>query len=605
MHSPLSIFKELNRRNVFRIGAAYVVLSWVMLQVTDVVVPILALPDWVARLVLFLLAIGFPFALFFAWAYELTPDGLKREKDVDRSQSITAQTGRKLDRTIIGVLVVAVSLLLFERFISPTPDYAATQPPQQAAVESNSPAATDPQRDASGNDKSIAVLPFVNMSDDEQNEYFSDGISEELLNVLVRIEGLKVPSRTSSFTFKDSALKVSEIGRELGVDNVLEGSVRKAGNRIRVTAQLIDVDSDTHLWSETYTRELDDIFAVQDEIAHAIVSALEVTLSGQEEQALERRPTDNIEAYNQYLYGRHWWNQRIPGRMAEAIEPLRMAVELDPTFVQAWAALADVYLLLPEYDEGSVAENIPQALNASQKALALDPDSAHALTTFAYIKAMHHYHWEEAEVEFKRAIELAPNYRTAHQWYAEMLAVLRRTDEAMAQLERAGEADPLAAIIPHIRGWILFHAGRTGEAKQHYLDALRLDPGLPYAIGNLGWLHIELGEYEQARARFRELAELLDTDPGDDLLFVDAMENPARRDAAIRKLRDAPIPSQPFDVPVALMMLGEPELALERLELNFDGGGPYAPHINRITTFDPLRTDPRFQALLAKMNLWP
>ena len=282
-----------------------------------------------------------------------------------------------------------------------------------------------------------------------------------------------------------------------------------------------------------------------------------------------------------------------------------MAVELDPTFVQAWAALADVYLLLPEYDEGSVAENIPQALHASQKALALDPDSAHALTTFAYIKAMHHYQWEEAEVEFKRAIELAPNYRTAHQWYAEMLAVLRRTDEAMAQLERAGEVDPLAAIIPHIRGWVLLHAGRTGEAKQHYLDALRLDPGLPYAIGNLGWIHVDLGEYEQARARFREVAELLDSDFAIELLYVDAMENPARRDAAIRKFRDAPIPGQPFDVPVALMMLGEPELALERLELNFDAGGPYAPHINRITAFDPLRTDPRFQALLAKMNLWP
>ena len=307
----MSIFQELKRRNVFRIGIAYVVLSWVMLQVTDVVVPILSLPDWVARLVLFLLVIGFPFALFFAWVYELTPEGIKREKDVDRSQSITGKTGRKLDRFIIGVLVIAVAVLLLERFTGEVSDDDATQAPQQIASEPIDSDSVASLQDAPGNDKSVAVLPFVNMSDDEQNEYFSDGISEELLNVLV---GLRVPSRTSSFTFKDSTLKVSDIGRELGVDNVLEGSVRKAGNRIRVTAQLIDVDTDTHLWSETYTRELDDIFAVQDEIAHAIVSALKVTLSGREEQALDQRPTDNIEAYNQYLYGRHWWNQRIPGR---------------------------------------------------------------------------------------------------------------------------------------------------------------------------------------------------------------------------------------------------------------------------------------------------
>ena len=601
----MSIFQELKRRNVFRIGIAYVVLSWVMLQVTDVVVPILSLPDWVARLVLFLLVIGFPFALFFAWVYELTPEGIKREKDVDRSRSITGKTGRKLDRFIIGVLVIAVAVLLLERFTGEVSDDDATQAPQQVASEPIDSDSVASLQDAPGNDKSVAVLPFVNMSDDEQNEYFSDGISEELLNVLVRIEGLRVPSRTSSFTFKDSTLKVSDIGRELGVDNVLEGSVRKAGNRIRVTAQLIDVDTDTHLWSETYTRELDDIFAVQDEIAHAIVSALKVTLSGREEQALDQRPTDNIEAYNQYLYGRHWWNQRIPGRMAEAIEPLRKAVELDPEFVQAWAALADVYLLLPEYDEGSVAENIPKALEATTQALGLDPDSAQALTTSAYIKAMHYYQWEEAEAEFKRAIDLAPNYRTAHQWYGEMLAVLRRTDEAMAQLEMAAEVDPLAPIVPHIQGWVALWAGAVEEAKRHYLDALRLDPGFPYAIGNLAMTHVRLGEFEKARALYRDVADVLDDDPGDDLLFVDAMENSAFRDEAIRRFGEVPIPSQPFDVPVVFMMLGERELAMERLERNFEAGGPYAPHINRIDLFDPLRDDPRFQAMLAKMNLWP
>jgi len=601
----LSIFEEIKRRNVIRVGIAYAVLSWLVLQVTDVVVPILDLPDWVARLVLFLLLVGSPFALFFAWAYELTPEGLKREKDVDRSQSITTQTGRKLDRAIIGTLAVAIAVLLLDRFTGSAPEDTAIQPLHQAASESNKRAPDGSQRSASGSDKSVAVLPFVNMSDDEQNEYFSDGISEELLNVLVRIEGLRVPSRTSSFTFKGSTLKVSDIGRELGVANVLEGSVRKAGNRIRVTAQLIDVDTDTHLWSETYTRELVDIFAVQDEIAHAIVNALQVTLSGEEEQALDERPTDNIEAYNEYLYGRHWWNQRIPGRMTEAIAPLRRALDLDPQFVEAWAALADVYLLLPEYEEGSVAENIPLAMEATQEALAIDPESAQALTTSAYIKAMYYYQWEEAEAEFRRAIELSPDYRTAHQWYAEMLVVLRRTDEAMVQLDLAADVDPLAPIIPHIRGWVTAWAGQLDQAKRHYRDALRLDPGFPYSIGNLGWTHLRLGEFEQARERFREVAELLDQDPSDTLLLVDALEEPAYRDEAVTRFLETPIPGQPFDTPVALMMLGERELALERLLLNFEADGPYAPHINRMDIYDPLRDDPRFQAMLKKMNLWP
>ena len=515
--------------------------------------------------------------------------GVAVQADVDRSQSITPQTGRKLNRLIIGVLVIAVGVLLADKFLLRAPDPAPTQASVVEVADTNS----------------VAVLPFVDMSPAKDQEYFTDGLTENLLHALAQIQELKVAGRTSSFAFKGKEEDLRVIGEKLSVAHILEGSVRKAGNRVRVTAQLIDVDTDTHLWSETYTRELVDIFAVQDEIAHAIVSALKLTLSGQEEQVLEQRPTDNIEAYNQYLYGRHWWNQRIPGRMAEAIEPLRKAVELDPRFVQAWAALADVYLLLPEYGEGSVAENIPRALEASQKALALDPDSANATTTYAYIRAMHYYQWEEAEAEFKRAIELSPNYRTAHQWYAEMLAVLRRTDEALAQLDMAAEVDPLAPIIPHIRGWVLLWADRTEEAKQAYLDALRLDPGFPYAVGNLAMTHLRLGEFEQARVRYREIAELLDADPADNLLLVDAMENPAFHDEAIRMLGEVPVPSQPFDVPVMFMMLGEPELALECLERNFEAGGPYAPHINRIDLFDPLRDDPRFQALLAKMNLWP
>jgi TolB-like protein len=293
----MSLFDELKRRNVFRVGFAYLVLGWVLLQVVDVVLPILELPDWVARLVLLLLSVGFPIVLIFAWAFELTPEGIKREKDVDRSQSITPQTGRKLDRVVIGILAVAVIVLLLDRF-------RETRVTNVTEPENVSGPIVVPDSDSTRAETSIAVLPFLNMSDDENNEYFSDGISEELLNVLVRIEGLRVPSRTSSFNFKGSDKNIAEIGRELKVDHVLEGSVRKAGDRIRVTAQLIDVKTDTHLWSDSYTRQVDDIFAVQDEIAKAIVTALQITLSGEEQNSISSHSTSNVAAYNKYLQGR-------------------------------------------------------------------------------------------------------------------------------------------------------------------------------------------------------------------------------------------------------------------------------------------------------------
>jgi len=600
----MSLFQELKRRNVFRVGIAYVVLGWVLLQVVDVVVPILALPDWVARLVLLLLGLGFPVVLIFAWAFELTPEGLKREKDVDRSQSIAASTARKLDRTIIVILVLAVVLLVLDRNSEKEPDQSiasAGAPANHETPEQGSEPSTQP-----GNaEASVAVLPFVNMSDDAENEYFSDGISEELLNVLVRVQGLRVPSRTSSFSFKGSNRKISEIGKELQVDHVLEGSVRKSGDRIRVTAQLIDVRTDTHLWSETFTRELDDIFAVQDEIAQAIVAALKVKLNPDQQQALVHSGTQNVEAYNKYLLGRHFWNQRIPGRMTEAIAPLREAVGLDPDFDQAWSALADVYVLLPEYLEGTVADNIPLALEAAKKALAINPSSARALTTSAYIKAMYYYRWDEAESEFKQAIELEPGYATAHQWYAEMLSVQRRTDEALAQLDVAAAVDPLAPIISHVKGWVALWAGRLDEAEGYYLTALKLDPGLPFAISNLGQLYMARGDYERARARWSEYFRLLGQTPGPQLLVIDAMENPELRDQAIAALQSSGIPADPFNLPALYANLGRLDLSLETILANFEAGGVYSVQVNRMVIFDPLREDPRFRAMLTQMNLNP
>ena len=318
-----SLWDELKRRNVVRVAIAYVVVSWLMLQLTDVLLPLLILPEWVGRLVFLLLFIGFPLALFVAWAFELTPDGLKKERDVDRSTSITHATGRKLDRMIIAILLVALAVFAVERFVL-LPERATPADLGQEIV-------------ASEYQQSIAVLPFVNMSSDPEQEYFSDGLSEEILNLLAQLPELKVIGRTSSFAFKGKNEDLRIIGEALGVNTVLEGSVRKSGERIRITAQLINVSDGAHLWSQTYDRTMTDVFEIQDNVAGEIIEALKLHVGVIPERG---RPTDHVEAYSLFLKARALQNEWNPDG---AIDHLNHAVELDPNFAEAYELLAFSY----------------------------------------------------------------------------------------------------------------------------------------------------------------------------------------------------------------------------------------------------------------------
>ena len=601
----MSFFEELKRRNVFRVTIGYVITAWFLLQVIDLVLENVNAPDWVMQVFMLALAIGFPLAVFFAWAFEMTPDGVKREAEVDRSRSITSQTGRKMDRNIIIAMTLALAYFTYDKFLVPEP-----VSPQQSATPTTIVVATTPETASEPtpqqDEKSVAVLPFVNMSDDKDNEYFSDGISEELLNVLVRVKGLRVPSRTSSFTFKDSTKKLAEIGRELKVDHILEGSVRKSGDRIRVTAQLIEVSTDTHLWSETYTRELDDIFAVQDEIAEAIVSALKVTLTGEDQPTIQSRTTTSVDAYNKYLLGRHMWNRRSPEALLNATKPLQEAVTIDPDYGDAWAALADAYVLIPEYQAGTIREYIPLAHDAIEKALLINPESARALTTSAYIKFMYDYDLNGAHEDFANAISIEPGYATAHQWYGELLAAEGRLDDAMVELELARQADPLAPIMLHDMAWFLMYSDRKEEAVAYYHQALELDPLFQAAIGNLATYYLTTQQYDLARARFNELATIIDFDPTTDLAVIAAVENPALKEQAItRLLQDSSYPDGTMGKALNLMLLQEYDLALDSLEKAFEEGDSYAIHMKRMDVYDPVRDNPRFQALLTKMNIWP
>ena len=603
----MSFFEELKRRNVFRVAIAYVVVAWLVTQVLQLVFETFGTPEWVMKTVLALLAVGLLFACFFAWAFEMTPDGLKKESEVDRSQSVTTQTGRKLNNLIVAVMALAIVYLVYDKFVLSSARGTAAAV-TTATDEGDQAPRQQPAGDAAvvETEQSVAVLPFVNMSDDAGNEYFSDGISEELLNVLVKVKGLRVPSRTSSFTFKGSDLRVAEIGKALNVDHVLEGSVRKAGNRIRVTAQLIEANTDTHLWSETYTREVDDIFAVQDEIAQAIVGALKLTLSRSDEDSLAQHATDNVEAYNNYLLGRHLWNQRTITSLLGAIEPLKKAVALDPLYDEAWAALADTYVLIPEYMAGPIAEYIPLAREAVEKTLAINPDSARALTTRGYLRSAYDYDFAGANADFTRAIELEPGYATGHQWYGEVLAKQRRFDEALEQARLAREADPLSAIIAGAAAMYLWYGGRPDEALAAFQTARKLDPLLVPILASMEIVYVQTGDYANARLMAAELGRIHKKEQLADLAMIDAMENPALKDQAVEVIQNfQDLPDGAEYRALYLAILGEYELALDNLEKAFEAGDPFATYINLEPAYEPLRDNPRFQALLARMNLWP
>jgi serine/threonine-protein kinase len=355
---------------------------------------------------------------------------------------------------------------------------------------------------------SIAVLPFVNMSADPEQEYFCDGLAEELINALTQIEDLKVIARTSAFSFKGRNVNVREIGRELDVGTILEGSVRKAGNRLRITAQLVDTARGHHLWSEKYDREMKDIFAIQDEISEAIVAELKPKLLKEEKVKFARRQTVNLEAYNLYLRGRHFWNRRSEEGLNRAVECFKRAIEKAPDYATAYAGLADCHISLAMYGFLSPKDAYPKAREAALKAMEIDDAVAEAHTSLATIKYNFDWDWERAEKEYKRATELNPGYATAHHWYAGYLRVMGRSEEAIAEIERALELDPFALGINSLHAGILMHSGQYDRAIEASKKTLELDPNFPAAHTNLGATYFFKGMHEEALAAFQRAEKL-------------------------------------------------------------------------------------------------
>jgi len=505
----MSFFTELKRRNVFRMGIAYVVVAWVTLQAVDFALEIISAPDWVLQ-VFFLAAVaGLPIVLVVSWIFEMTPEGLKRESEIDRSQSVTADTGQKLDRTIITFLTFAVVLLLAERFID-WEETPAADPAPEVAVE---PAvASEPE--TNGAKRSVAVLPFVNMSSDTEQEYFSDGLSEELLNRLAKNDRLHVAARTSSFQFKGRNQDIGEIGRQLKVDNILEGSVRKAGNRLRITAQLIRVDNGYHLWSETYEREMDDVFAIQDDISLAIAKALEVEL-GTGTPGNTDKPTDNLEAYQLYLQARYLLAQRGGGNMLRSVELFEQATDLDANFSEAWSGMAYTYGLIPAYTRKMSSEEAGRlALESAENAIRINPDNAEAYIALGRINARTKLNIGLAREYFEKAYQLAPNNADIANLYGDFLTLIGDFSNALEIESRAVELDPLAAVHHSDLAFLYLILNRFEDALDPAKTSISLAPDSFDRHDAYIVALIMLGQYEQAIETINMAKNLLNADHG-------------------------------------------------------------------------------------------
>ena len=575
-----NFFAELKRRNVYKVAVAYAVVGWLLLQGASIVLPSFEAPAWTMKVLIVALAVGLPVAVVLAWAFEITPEGIVRADEVDPNKSITRKTGRRLTAIIVLIGILAAGLFVFQK---------------SKRVAETAPKTVAPNT-VSQNDKSVAVLPFDDLSAKHDQQFFGDGLAEELLNVLVQIDGLSVASRTSSFAFKGKNLSIPDIAKTLGVAHIVEGSVRRVDNRLRVTAQLIDVATDRHLWSQTFDREVTDAFAIQDEIARSIADALKVRLG---RAADKKAGTENVEAYELYLLGLYHWNQRTEDGLRTALDFFRRASERDPSFARAFAGLSMTYSLLPGYAAFDPDLANREALISAEKAVALDPNSAEALTALGQSYS-NQGRVRESLQAYDRAVAANPRYALARHWKGIVLTTVGRLTEGEAELRAARALDPASLPLQSFLSVNLAQQDRREEALAEALDLLRRAPdyrnGLHQAFvqaAMLGRAHEYVGLLERY---FRVIGE----EPALGRTIVDAIEKPALRPAAIAALE--PVASRhgaggKRNQMTALFALLKAETqTLDLLE------HPEFEWFVHSPLYDFLRGNPRYEAVLAKAH---
>jgi adenylate cyclase len=587
MSEKPSFFAELKRRNVYKVAVAYAVVGWVIAQIATQIFPFLEIPNWVVRLVIVLIAIGFPIALVIAWAFEATPAGIKRTEDVDLDA--TAKQPKKHAWIYVVAIGAAFSIGLF--FVG---RYSARNTATVAGTELSA--------------KSIAVLPFDNLSRDPDNAFFAEGVQDEILTRLAKVADLKVIARTSTQKFKSSPENLPDIAKQLGALNILEGSVQKVNDQVRVNVQLINALTNVHLWAEIYDRKLSDIFAVQSDIAKTVADTLQARLTGSEKKMMAAQPTTDTAAYELYHKGRSLWEKRTGDNIPKAIAFYEQAIARDPNYALAYAGLADAYVLLPVYTATTQRDAYPKAKEAARNALRLDPNLAEAHVALA--KLLHFVDIDLAGSirEFERAIELKPNYATAHHWLGTgPLTCLGRFDEGIAHARRAVELDPLSPIINTDLGLTLFTARRYDEALPKLRKALELDPTFAYGHQNLGIVHQLNGDLPGAIAAFEKAKQFSHGDPFILAFLSSAKAYAGDKNAALQTLRDLDEIGKQREVvaysrALLYLSLNNKDEALRWLEQSFaDRDGSNIGAIKVDPLFDALHGNPRFEALAEKI----
>jgi adenylate cyclase len=598
-HHPrieLRFLEQLKHRNVIRVGILYLVVCWVILDPVHVVFHMLEVPAWANRLVVILMAIGFPSVLLFAWVYEITPEGLKLTVEVEPSRSIRKQTGQRLNRAIFAVMAVALTYFAVDKFwLSQhvTTEHPAT--PIASVALSTAPAT------AAISDKSVAVLPFIDMSEKKDQEYFADGMAEELIDMLTKIQDLRVPARTSSFYFKGKSEDIPTIARRLMVAHVLEGSVRKYGNHLRVTVQLVRADSGYHLWSQTYDRDLHDVFKVQDEIANAVVQALQISLMGGP-LTRQKGGTQNLEAYLLYLRASKEVLAYSATGLKDARKYAEQAIKLDPDFILAWTMLGWVNINLAQLRELPVRDGYERARQLGQHALQVSPDLADAHLLLGYIHRTYDWDWAAAQSEARQGLALDPKVWNALELNGQVAASIGDWDDAERYFRQVLVNDPLNPQTHWDVGTTLYRAGRFAAAETEYRKLIELAPDFAWTRAYLALTL--LAESKAAAALVMAEQEVDEASRLDVLpIVLQAAGRQAEADAALKALTAKFADSDAYYVAMNYAYRHDHDLTLQWLERAYKQKDSGFVEIVGQPFFKTLAADPRYKAFLRKMNL--
>src|SRR5947209_7963965 len=578
-------FSELKRRNVYKIAVAYAIVGWLLVQIATQVFPFLEIPNWVVRLVIVLVAAGFPIALVIAWAFEITPQGIERTEVADTMPVAAGQKKNAWIYVAIAGAVLSIGLFFLGRygFRNASPSSSELPP------------------------KSIAVLPFDNLSEEKGNAYFAEGIQDEILTRLAKVADLKVISRTSTQHFKSAPDNLPQIAKQLGVMHILEGSVQKANDQVRVNVQLINALTDSHLWADTFDRKLTDIFAVETEIAKTIADTLQAKLTGSEKNAISKKPTENPAAHELYLQGRYFWSKRSAANLQKSIDYFNQAIAQDPNYALAYAGLAQAWMVLPAYNGGAPVECKPHAEAAARKALSLDETLSDALAVLASIKAEYDFDFPDARSEYERAIQLNPNDATARHWLStDCLATTGDHVSELAEMQRAAELDPLSLVINTNLGNAYLHNNRLDEAIAQFGKAIEMDPNFYFAQWSYGLALMLQKKIPEAIAQFEKATSITDDPIPLGMLGLGYGVNGRKDDAQKILVRLGESRAQRFTPAYSLALvclgLGDQDQAINWLEESYrehDGNNIAAIRID--PSLAPLHGNPRFEALAEKI----